>query len=252
MWKNQILQLSPQAKTAQGDNLKGKQSPFNLSISGLKIGVHNWTHGIEEKSNRYLSPSNAIKALQSKLCDYQDQNRPQGVQDVVVMMISAGNDSDFISALEQAAVLIPDPVFKQSLDYAKAFKDLQTSKMIKTLPMAHPAFGKKADITPQSARILNGIMRGVQALNEATENPFKVIERLKAKKAEKQQEQQKQVEKLLKSAVNIYAFCGRGLLDEVALSLSQNVPSASNVFTALLCFVGDDLSQLRGMLNEPV
>lgn len=252
MWKQQILKLSPQAKTALEDNLKGKQSPFNLSLSGLKIGVHNWTHGMQEKSNRYLSPINAVKALQDKLCDYQDQNRPKNVQDVVVLMITAGNDGDFIAALEQAAELIPDPVFKQSLDYARAFKDLQLSKMIKTLPMAHPAFGKSADITPQSARVLNGIMRGVQALNEPSSNPFKVIEQLKAKKAEKQAENQKKVEKMLKSAVQLYAFCGRGLLDEVSLLLSQNIPATSNVFTAVLCFVGDNLTQLREMLNEPV
>ncbi|MFC0973998.1 hypothetical protein ACFGY8_04385 [Pasteurella multocida] len=251
-WQLKKLSLPSTAKQALRDNLEGRATPFSLSIRGTKIGMHNWTHGIEEKSNRYLSPVNAIKALQTKLADYQDGNRPTGVCDVVIFMLSSNNDVDFIAQLENVAVLMPDPVFKQALDYAKAHKDLAQSKMVKTLPLSHPAFGKNADITPQSGRVLNGIMRNAQALNESSPDPFAVIEQLKAKKAEKQAEQQKQVKKLLASAVNIQAFLARGLLDEVALSLMDNLINGGHSFTALLCFIGEDLSPLRGMLHEPI
>lgn len=251
-WQLKKLCLPAVAKQALVDNLEGRATPFSLSIRGIKIGMHNWTHGIEEKSNRYLSPVNAVKALQAKLADYQDANRPSSVCDVVILMLSSNNDVDFIAQLEDVAVLMPDPVFNQALDYAKAHKDLAQSKMVKTLPLSHPAFGKNADITPQSGRVLNSIMRNAQALNEQSSDPFAVIEQLKAKKTEKQAEQQKQVKKLLSSAVNIQAFLAHGLLDEVALSLMDNLANAGHSFTALLCFIGDDLSQLRGMLNEPI
>lgn len=251
-WQLKKLSLPSAAKKALTDNLKGRATPFSLSIKGTKIGVHNWTHGIEEKSNRYLSPVNAVKALQAKLSDYQDSNRPSGVCDVVVIMLTANNDADFIQNIEQVATLMPDPIFKQALDYAKAFKDLAQTKMIKTLPLAHPAFGKSADITPQSGRNLNSIMKNAQVLNEQTTDPFAMIAQLKAKKAEKQAQQQAQVEKMLKSAVNVHAFLARGLLDEIALLLMDDLPAKAHSFTAMLCFIGDDLNQLRGMLNEPI
>ena len=63
MWQKQKLKLSPQAKTTLQNAQKGIISPFSLSVSGTKLGVHNWSHGIKEKSNHYLSPENAVKAL---------------------------------------------------------------------------------------------------------------------------------------------------------------------------------------------
>nr|WP_247645954.1 hypothetical protein [Haemophilus influenzae] len=73
MWKQQKLKLSPQAKTTLQNAQKGIISPFSLSVSGTKLGVHNWSHGIKEKSNHYLSPENAVKALAAKLVDYAEE-----------------------------------------------------------------------------------------------------------------------------------------------------------------------------------
>lgn len=230
-------------------NLQGVATPFNFSVRGQSIGVHNWTHGKEEKSNRYLSPVNALAAIVAKLCDYRDLNRPRHVQDVVVLMVSAGSIDGFIEKLEAVAQLIPDPVFKQALSYAKSTKTLETDKMIKTPQLAHPCFGKQADITPQSARDLNAIMQNVQSGSQCCADPFVVLEQLKQQKAQKQAENQQKVNALLSLAVDVQVLVNRGLLDEVALGL-RNVPDPGHIFTACLCLVGDDLTDIRGMLQD--
>lgn len=252
MWKKQLLKLSPQAKKTLEDAQRGIISPFSLSANGTKIGAHNWTHGIEEKSNRYLSPENAIKALAAKLIDYSDPNRPQGRQEVVAIMITSGNIEQFIEALKKARVLLPEPCFKQAYDYAKSSKDLQQTKMTKTPTIANPAFCNAADITPGSNRIMQSILRNAVAGANAikTGDPSAVIKNLLEMKAEREQQNKKQVEELLKAEVRVWAFTENDLLEVAEAKMRINVPSAENVFTACLMYVGSDLSAIKGMLND--
>lgn len=252
MWKKQLLKLSPQARKTLDDAQKGIISPFSLSASGTKIGVHNWTHGIEEKSNRYLSPENAVKALAAKLIDYSDPNRPKGRQEVIAIMITSGNIEQFIHDLEKVRSLLPEPCFKQAYDYAKSSKDLQQTKMTKTPTIAHPAFCNAADITPGSNRIMQGILRNAVAGANAikTGDPSAVIQNLLKAKDAREQENKKKVNDLLVAEVQVWAFTENDLLEVAEAKMRINVPSAENVFTACLMYVGSDLSAIRGMLNE--
>ncbi|MBN6067884.1 hypothetical protein HYE54_03680 [Aggregatibacter actinomycetemcomitans] len=252
MWKEQKLKLSPQAKKTLDDAQKGIISPFSLSVSGTKIGVHNWTHGIEEKSNRYLSPENAVKALAAKLIDYGDPNRPRGMQDVIAIMVTSPNIEQFIVDLDKVRVLLPEPCFKQAYDYAKSSKDLQQTKMTKTPTIASPAFGNGADITPGSGRIMQSVLRNAIAGANAikTGDPSAVIKNLLKMKAEREAENKKQVDTLLKTVVTVQAFSASDLLEIAETKIKINVPSAQNVFTACVMYVGSDLSAIRGMLND--
>lgn len=248
-WALKNLALPQGAKKALEDSQKGVATPFSLSIQGQSIGVHNWTHGKQEKSNKYLSPINAIAAIAAKLSDYRDENRPKTEQDCILIMITADNIGAFIAELEKVAVIMPDPVIKQALDYAKSSKDLETVKMIKTPQISHPCFGKLADITPQSARSLNSLMTNAQAANEQTGDPFAVLEQLKEHKAKKEQKNAEKLTALLNANAKVYAYSDRGLLDAIALNIIANVPQASNGFTVCLCFVGDNLSQFKELLK---
>lgn len=250
MWQKQKLQHSPKAKTALEANLRGEQSPFNLSIKGLRIGVHNWTHGIETKSGHYLSPENANKAFIAKMTDYADPNRPKGELDVVCIMVTSTSIDDFIATLDKVMELLPDPTFKQAHSYAKSHRDLATTKMIKTPQISSPAFGQEADITPNSGRALQAVMRNVTVGNVLSGDPFSVIEQMQKRKAERQAENQQKVAKLLSASANVYAFMHRGLLDVVATTLQHNTPPANHIFTASVCFIGSDLSQLKEMLQN--
>lgn len=207
MWQQQTLQHSPQAREALEANLRGEQSPFD--VSGLKIGVHNWSHGLETKSGRYLSPENANKAFIAKMTDYADPNRPSGEIDVVVIMVTAANIEQFIAQMENVMLLLPEPDFKQAYDYAKAHQKLAETKMVKTPQIASPAFGQENDITPQSGRALQAIMRSTVA-NVMSGDPFAAIDALLQQKARRQAENQQKVEKLLHTSAQVYAFQDRG------------------------------------------
>lgn len=252
MWLQQRLQHSPRVQHAIAANQRGEVSPFSLSVTGVKIGVHNWSHGITEKSNKYLSPENAVKVFVQKLTDYADANRPKGVQDVVCVMVATPDIDSFIATLEQVAILLPEPVFKQAYDYAKSSKALADTKMVKTPPIAHPAFAQSADITPQSARELQSIMRNVVAgaMSAASGDPTAIIDQLKQAKARRAAENQQKVQKILNANAVVYAFKGRGELEQIALQINKNVPDASHVFTACVCFIGNNLANIAEMLHD--
>lgn len=250
MWKQQSLQLDPATKRVLDDNLNGRATPFDLSVSGIKIGVHNWSHGIEENSGRYLSPENAIKAIMAKMTDFADPCRPQGVQDVVVIIVSHSDIEPFITTLESVMLLLPEPTFRQALDYAKASKDLEKSKMVKTPQISSPAFGNVADITPQAGRMLQNIMQNVVASNTMLADPFEVIAQLQQRKAERQAENQQNVLRLLNARAVVQAFQARGELATIAPQMLQSCPQPHHTFTTAICFIGQDLSQIKGMLQN--
>lgn len=252
MWKKQLLKISPQAKTALDNNLKGVSTPFDLSVKGTKIGVHNWSHGIATRTGKYLSPENAVKAYIAKLLDYNDINRPKGVQDIVLIMVTATNSEAFIANIENIATLLPEPVFRQALDYAKASATIEQTKMVKTPAMAYPAFAKESDITPQSARTLQGVLRNAVAIatTSTAGNINDVINRLKGQKAERERKNQEKTDRLLATVAQAYVFIDRGELAEVAMHLKNNLPDSGHIFTACVMFIGKDLSNLKGMIYE--
>ena len=246
MWIKQKLKLSPQAKKTLQNAQKGIISPFSLSVSGTKLGVHNWSHGIKERSNHYLSPENAVKALAAKLVDYADPNRPKGVQDVVVIMVTSSNIDQFIADLENVRELLPEPTFKQALDYAKSSKDLQSTKMVKTPTMVNPSFSNSA------ARTMQSILRNATsaAVAAQTKDPMAMIEALKTAKKERDKANNEKVEKMLNTSANVYAFSVSDYLEVAEAKIKLNVPTAGNVFTACVMFIGADLTNIRGMLQN--
>ncbi|MFD0966254.1 hypothetical protein ACFQ02_05230 [Seminibacterium arietis] len=250
-WQQKTLKLNQKAEQALKDNLNGKPTACNLTLKGIKMGVHNWTHGIEEKSNRYLSPENAVKALKAKLTDHADPNLPQSAVQIVAIMVTSPSLDDFITACEQVQILLPEPVFKQAYDYAKASRTLQDSKMIKTPTIASPAFSKPADITPQTSRQLQGILRNAQAVATASQaaDPFTALAKLKEAKKARDQQNQQQVQKLLATSVKVYTFQGDGMAAS-AVQIEKNIPTSQHIFTACLMFIGEDLTNIKGMLHD--
>ncbi|OOF81700.1 hypothetical protein [Rodentibacter caecimuris] len=252
MWQKQQLKLAPQSRIVLENAQKGIISPFSLSVTGTKLGVHNWSHGIKEKSNHYLSPENAVKALAAKLVDYADPNRPKGVQDVVAIMVTNSNIEQFIADLENVRELLPEPTFKQALDYAKSSKDLQTTKMVKTPTMANPSFSNSTDITPGSARTMQSILRNATAAAVAAQakDPMAAIEALKAAKKERDKQNNEKVAKMLITSANVYAFSVSDYLEVAESKIKLNVPTSGNVFTACVMFIGADLTNIKGMLRN--
>lgn len=210
------------------------------SVSGFKIGLHNWTHGINTPNGRFLSPENAIKALSEIL-----RHSENGEFYVVVFLIAKTTVSEFKREIEQLNLILGESSLKQAFDYAKASENLAESKMIKTEGGRNPSFAGVADLTPKSGRVLQAILRK----GESGGDPFKAIEKLKQRKAQKDAEKQQEIQRIKNAKATVYAFVSRGELDEIAFKLSENIPEAESIYTACICYIGDNLSNLKGLLR---
>ncbi|WP_458118811.1 hypothetical protein OF381_10555 [Mannheimia haemolytica] len=246
MWQKKKIKLPYQAL----DILTGKSnSDLSLSVKGQKIAVHNWTHGKQEQSGRYLSPENAVKVVAKKFTDYADPNRPQGQMQVVCFLATSSGQKDFIEQLERMSGILDYSEVKQALSYAKAYAELENTKMVKMPMISSPAFATDADLTPSIARkVSNAVSHGKNS--SSISDPFDIINQLKAKKQAKEQAKVEEVKKLVGNEVTIWAFAGEGLLDYISLELQKNLPTAENIYSFLLVFIGENLTGLTGLLNE--
>lgn len=245
MWQARTLQHSETVRHFFENG--GESTPPNFSVQGVKIGVHNWTHGINTPSGRYLSPENAVKAISAKLSDGNDSNRPSGEMQSVLIMVTAPTVQAFKAEIEKVALILPEPIFKQAFDYAKSSEILQTEKMIKTPPIFSPAFPGVGDITPASGRTLQNF-----AKNNKTEDsdPFQAIAQLKQRKAEKESEERQKALKILNTKASVFAFEDSGELGVIAENLIKNIPNNDYVFTAIICFIGPDLRAIKDLLRN--
>ncbi|MDP8173692.1 hypothetical protein QJU93_10025 [Pasteurella skyensis] len=250
-WQHSTIALPNNIKEALKQNQRGQVTHFNATATGVKFGVHNWTHGKKEQSNSYLSPENAVNAIAKKLTDFNDDNRPTGQQEFVVLMITRSSINAFIQDLESITQIMQEPVFKQSLAYAKASKNLNKTKMVKTSALSSPCFSQQADITPSFARTIQTVMRNATALaNSATQqNLDNAINGLKALKKQQDKSNNEKVKALLSARCQLFSFVAKGELSQIATQLKQNLPSQGNPFTACLVFIGQDLTNIKGLIN---
>lgn len=219
-----------------------------LQVSGSKIAVHNWTHGKQEASGRFLSPENAINAVRSKFTDYSDRNRPNGEADLVIIMITSTGYNDFISRLEGLASLLDYSEVKQALGYAKAYQGLEITKMVRPPVVQFPAFSEQTDLTPSIGRKLQAVKNALN-LTPLTDDLFGAIEQLKALKAEKLKAQAEQLKQLGKIETEAWIFSERGYLDVIAENLSADLPTAENIYTFLIAFTGENLAILKELVK---
>ena len=124
--------------------------------------------------------------------------------------------------------------------------------MIKTPTMANPSFSNSADITPGSARTMQSILRNATsaAVAAQTKDPMAMIEALKDAKKERDKANNEKVEKMLNKSANVYAFSVSDFLEVAETKIKINVPTAGNVFTACVMFIGADLTNIKGMLQN--
>lgn len=213
-------------------------------VLGFKIGLHNWTHGINTLNGRFLSPENAIKAL-SEILNHSDNGKPKGELDIVVLMVAKTTVEAFKKDVEQLSLILGESSLKQAFDYAKASENLAESKMIKVEGGSGSSFSRMADLTPKSGRMLQAMARKA----ESGGDPFKAIEKLKQRKAQREAEKQQEMQRIKNAKATVYAFISRGELDEIAFKLSENIPESESIYTACLCYVGDNLSNLKELLR---
>ncbi|HGJ5889777.1 MAG TPA: hypothetical protein ACHBZA_00005, partial [Arsenophonus apicola] len=91
-----------------------KMSPTLSSITCSMVQLHPFVYGLGQKTatGSYLSPTNAINHIAKKLVGAAET-------EIVVMMICAKTQTEFMTLLQQFSTVFPLPVFSQVERMAK-------------------------------------------------------------------------------------------------------------------------------------
>lgn len=214
------------------------------------LPAHPFVYGLGQKneSGSYLSPTNAITHIAKKLAGTAET-------DIVVMMVCAKTQPEFMSLLQQFSTVFPLPVFSQVERMAKTAANLQTTKMQLPgkpfgglpKPQTLSTSTSRASINAQlieQAKASAGSASGIDAMKSAMsgfksarENALNAINN--------------HLTDLLGKSVTIWSFTGKGSGDYLAEQLQKNIPEPDAIFTLATLFAGSELSALKGMLHDP-
>lgn len=227
-----------------------KLSPTMSGLTCSMVPAHPFVYGLGQKTDTgsYLSPTNAINHIAKKLAGTAET-------EIVVMMICAKTQAEFMSLLQQFSTVFPLPVFSQVERMAKTAESLQITKM--QLPA--PQFGglpkpqtlstsnsrdtinaqliEQAKNSAGSASGIDAMKSAMSGFKSARENALKGIS--------------DKLTGLLGKSVVIWSFTGKGTGDYLAEHLKKDIPDPDAVFTLATLFAGSELSSLQGMLHDP-
>lgn len=227
-----------------------KMSPTMSGLTCSMAPAHPFIYGLGQKTDTgcYLSPINAINHIVKKLAG-------AGEIEIVVMMVCAKSQIEFISLLQVFSSVFPLPVFAQVERMAKTAANLQITKM--QLPGA--SFGglpnpqllstasSRATINAQlieQAKNSAGSASGIDSMKSAMSG-FKSIRENALKDITNQ------LTDLLGKSVVIWSFTGKGTGDYLAEQLQKDIPNPDAIFTLATLFAGSELAPLKGMLHDP-
>jgi hypothetical protein len=233
-WQRKILKLSP--------DLSG--------ISAAIVPVHPYLYGIGQQtdSGSYLSPTNAIDTLATKLTGTGHINS-------LMLMVCAKTHVEFMQQLAQFAAVLPLPVLAQVRRMATTAANLATSKMQLPgkqgggLPMPQPLS------TATSRMSVNAqLIEQAKAQASAGSSLSGLKSQLTAFTAARQsalQQVSDTLSGLTGNTANVWAFSGTGNGAHLAEKLRKAIPEPDAVYTLAVLFAGDDIDPLARMLHEP-
>ncbi|WFQ78518.1 hypothetical protein PXH59_12395 [Xenorhabdus sp. SF857] len=233
-WQRKIMQLSP--------NLSG--------ITAAIVPIHPFVYGIGQQtdSGSYLSPTNAIDTLATKLTGAGNINS-------LILMVCAKTHAEFMQQLAQFAAVLPLPVFAQVKRMAKTAESLAITKMQLPgkpgggLPLPQPLSTatsrqavnaqliEQANAQASAGSSVAGLKSQLTAFTTARQSAF--------------QQMSEAMNGLKGKSADVWAFSGKGDGTHLAEKLRQNIPEPDAVYTLAILFAGDDIRPLERMLHEP-
>lgn len=227
-----------------------KMSPTMSGLTCSMIPAHPFIYGLGQKTDTgcYLSPTNAIKHITKKLSGAAET-------EIVVMMVCAKSQVEFMSLLQLFSSVFPLPVFSQVERMAKTAESLQVTKMQLPgkqfgglpNPQALSTSSSRTTINAQlieqaknsasSASGIDAMKSAMSGFKSTRENALKDISNA--------------LTGLLGKSVVIWSFTGKGTGDYLAEQLQKDIPEPDAVFTLAILFAGSELSALKGMLHDP-
>lgn len=222
--------------------------PAVMNVTCSLVCFHPWSDntGNITPSGRYLSTSNAISALLPYLTENTEK-------DVVALLLCAPSAPEFLSLTRQFSGAFPLPEVGRMSRMISSQLSLAISRM--QIP-AKPATALPPPVTlsTQITRNLSQAATIAQAGAPASvslEALSSSLEQFREARDKTLQEIADQQAALRQNSCPVWRFCNTGALNQTAVLMQKNIPHPEWVFTALMLFVGDDLSSLRGALHDP-
>ncbi len=231
-----------EAKLAFTDSL----TSLNCSI----VPVHPWIYGLGQQTDNgaYLSPANAVKYMAEILAT------TGGTAEVVIMMVTAQTQENFMASLNQLVDVFPAPAFTQVKRLAQSAAQLATEKMQipAAIGQALPAAVPLSVNTNRTALAAAAISKAQEAAASAVD-----MKAVKAQLAEFSKAREALLGDIAGSLGDLQAksakawvFTAEGDLASTLLALVQGIPLQSAVYTAGVMLVGEDLTGIKGMIHE--
>lgn len=222
--------------------------PAAINISCSQLCFHPWSGntGNITPSGRYLSPTNAVAALLPYLTESKEK-------DIVTLMLCAPTAGDFLGLARQFSSALPLPEIGRLCRIIVSQLSLTASKM--QLP-AKPATTLPPPIA-LSTQTTRSLSRAASIAQAGTPSELSLAALSCALKQFRQtremalQEIASQQQALQQLSCPVWRFCSTGDIRQAAAQMQKNIPHPEWVFTAVMLFVGDDLSPLRKALHDP-
>lgn len=222
--------------------------PSAMSIKCSMVCLHPWAEntGNITPSGRYLSPDNAVSALLPYLTENTEK-------DVVALLFCAPSAAEFLSLAGQFSGTFPLPEIGRMSRMIASQLSLVVSRM--QIP-ARSATSLPAPVTlsTQTTRSMSLAATITQAARPADTSPEKLsssLHQFMNARDQALQEIADQQAALRQKFCPVWRFCCKGALSQAAVLIQKNIPHPEWVFTAVMLFVGDDLSSLREALHDP-
>lgn len=214
------------------------------------IPAHPWVYGLGQSadSGGYLSPPNALGYLAGKLATSSDSG------DVIVMMIAENTHDAFMKALSGLAAVFPAPVFTQVSRMAAAAAELSTVKMqlpskVNSLPVAAPLSVQTNRLAVNAQRVAAAQLAA--AVTSTTAGLQSQIAGFIQERAGLLSSLSQSLEDLKGASAKAWSFSYTGNHRVAALEILKGIPMTTAVHTAAMMFIGDSLTDLGKMINEP-
>lgn len=222
--------------------------PAAINIKCSVVCLHPWAEntGNITPSGRYLSPDNAVSALLPCLKENTEK-------DLVALLFCAPSAGEFLSLARQFSGAFPLPEVGKMSRMLSSQLSLAVSRM--QIP-ARPATSLPEPITlsTQTSRGMTLAATISQAATPAAtslETLSSSLRQFMSMRDKALQEIAEQQAALRQKFCPVWRFYSKGALSQAAVLIQKNIPHPEWVFTAVILFVGDDLSALREALYDP-
>lgn len=222
--------------------------PAAMNICCSVVCLHPWSEntGNITPSGRYLSPDNAISALLPYLTENTEK-------DVVALLLCAPSADEFLSLTRQFSGTFPLPEVGRMSRMISSQLSLAISRMqIPARPVT--SLPEPVTLSTQTTRSMTLAATIAQAATPAAISPETLsssLNQFREARDKTLQEIAGQETALRQQFCPVWRFCNKGALNQTAALIQKNIPRPEWVFTAVMLFVGDELSSLREALHDP-